>query len=151
LALPRLTLITETVAWAFSLAAATFFPVLVLGIFWKRCNATGAITGMIGGLLTTITYIIISRFGPSIVGATIPPSGKPTNLMGNIVQIVYDSSTEGAFGRLQIFGVFHTAAGIFGLIICFSLAIIVSLITKSPDMQTQRFVESLRRPTPNKR
>ncbi len=38
-ALPRLALIVQMVAWAFSLAASTFFPVLLLGIFWKRANA----------------------------------------------------------------------------------------------------------------
>src|SRR5687768_12812668 len=59
-ALPRLALIVQLVAWAFSLAAATFFPVILLGIFWRRANANGAIAGMIGGLLTTLLYMYLN-------------------------------------------------------------------------------------------
>jgi cation/acetate symporter len=64
-ALPRLALIAQIVAWAFSLAAASFFPVLVLGIFWKRANAPGAIAGMAGGLMVTVFYLISNYLNPS--------------------------------------------------------------------------------------
>ena len=63
-ALPRLALIVQLVAWAFSLAAATFFPVVLTGIFWKRANAKGAIAGMIGGLLTTAAYMALNYTNP---------------------------------------------------------------------------------------
>ncbi|PTX64279.1 cation/acetate symporter [Melghirimyces profundicolus] len=53
--------ITQIVAWAFSLAAGTFFPVLVLGVWWKRANTAGAITGMLSGLAVTLGYILISK------------------------------------------------------------------------------------------
>ncbi len=65
-ALPRLALIVQLVAWAFSLAAATFFPVVLLGIFWRRANANGAIAGMIGGLLVTVTYMFLNYTNPNI-------------------------------------------------------------------------------------
>uniref|UniRef100_A0A831X1Y8 Cation acetate symporter n=2 Tax=Thermorudis TaxID=1649508 RepID=A0A831X1Y8_9BACT len=65
-AIPRLALIVQMVAWAFSLAASTFFPVLLLGIFWKRANANGAIAGMIGGLLTCIAYMAANYVNPNI-------------------------------------------------------------------------------------
>ena len=65
-ALPRLALIVQLVAWAFSLAAATFFPVVLLGIFWRRANANGAIAGMIGGLLTTLLYMYLNYTNPNI-------------------------------------------------------------------------------------
>ncbi|BBI98474.1 cation acetate symporter [Ferrigenium kumadai] len=45
---------------AFSLAASSFFPALVLGVFWKRANKTGAILGMVGGLVTCMTYMYIT-------------------------------------------------------------------------------------------
>jgi cation/acetate symporter len=45
---------------AFSLAASAFFPALALGVFWKRANKTGAILGMVGGLLTCMVYIYIA-------------------------------------------------------------------------------------------
>lgn len=58
----RLAIIVEMVAWAFSLAAASFFPALVMGIWWKRANRAGACTGMLVGLLLTGYYMIGSRF-----------------------------------------------------------------------------------------
>jgi cation/acetate symporter len=64
LALPRLALIAQMVAWAFSLAAASFFPVLLLGIFWKRANAAGCIAGIIGGLAVTIFYMAMNYTNP---------------------------------------------------------------------------------------
>jgi len=58
----KLAIIVELVAWAFSLAAATFFPAVVLGIWDKRMNKAGAVTGMIIGLGVTLYYMIGSRF-----------------------------------------------------------------------------------------
>lgn len=61
--------ITQIVAWAFSLAAGTFFPVLLLGVWWKRANAQGAIAGMVSGLVVTMSYIILSKyFGVKLFG-----------------------------------------------------------------------------------
>ena len=58
----RLAIIVELVAWAFSLAAASFFPALVMGIWWRRTTRTGACAGMLVGLLLTAFYMIGSRF-----------------------------------------------------------------------------------------
>jgi cation/acetate symporter len=58
----RIAIIVELVAWAFSLAAASFFPALVMGIWWKRANREGAVTGMVAGLALTAFYMIGSRF-----------------------------------------------------------------------------------------
>lgn len=55
--------ITQIVAWAFSLAAGTFFPVLVMGVWWKRINKQGAIAGMLVGLTVTLSYILLSKYG----------------------------------------------------------------------------------------
>jgi cation/acetate symporter len=65
LAMPRLALIAQMVAWAFSMAAATFFPVVLLGIFWKRANGPGAIAGMIGGLAVTLFYMFNNYTNPA--------------------------------------------------------------------------------------
>ncbi len=72
LALPRLALIAQMVAWAFSMAAASFFPIILLGIFWKRANGPGAIAGMIGGLVVTIFYMVTNYFNPAfnVLGIT---------------------------------------------------------------------------------
>ena len=58
----RLAIIVELVAWAFSLAAASFFPALVMGIWWRRTTRAGACAGMLVGLLLTAFYMIGSRF-----------------------------------------------------------------------------------------
>ena len=50
--------VAQVVAFAFGIAAASFFPVILLGIFWKRCNAPGAVAGMIAGMSFTIAYMI---------------------------------------------------------------------------------------------
>ncbi len=55
--------VAQVVAWAFGLAAASFFPAIVLGIFYKRMNMQGAVSGMITGLLFTGAYIIYFKYG----------------------------------------------------------------------------------------
>jgi cation/acetate symporter len=65
-ALRQLGIIVELVAWAFSLAAATIFPALVLGIFWRRANKHGAVAGMVCGLVVTSVYIVANRLDPAL-------------------------------------------------------------------------------------
>jgi cation/acetate symporter len=72
----KLAIIVELVAWAFSLAAASFFPALVLGIWWKRANRPGALAGMLLGFLLTLYYMVGSRFfGVSWFGTATIASG----------------------------------------------------------------------------
>ena len=73
--------VAQVVAFAFGIAAASFFPIIVLGIFWKRCNAMGAIAGMIAGLSFTIGYMIwtIDIYGGNDAWFFgIPPTGIGT-------------------------------------------------------------------------
>ncbi|QCR30873.1 sodium:solute symporter family protein [Lysinibacillus sp. SGAir0095] len=55
--------ITQIVAWAFAIATGTFFPALVLGVWWKRSNSKGLISGLIVGLAVTLTYIFAAKYG----------------------------------------------------------------------------------------
>jgi cation/acetate symporter len=55
--------ITQIVAWAFALATGTFFPALVLGVWWKRSNSKGVIAGLLVGLGVTLSYIFAAKYG----------------------------------------------------------------------------------------
>ncbi len=59
--------VAQVVAFAFGLGASSFFPIIVLGIFWKRANRQGAIAGMISGIGFTMFYIIHTT--PAFIGA----------------------------------------------------------------------------------
>lgn len=110
------------VAWAFSIAAAAFFPALVLGIFWKRANKEGAVSGMIIGLAITLYYMVRVEFD------TIPWLG------------VY------GIGMESWLGIQSTSAGVWGIVAGFLTIVVVSLLTPPPSEATQRFVESVRFP-----
>lgn len=58
----QLGFVAQVVAFAFGLAAASLFPIIFLGIFWKRMNKEGAITSMLFGLITTFSYIYYFKF-----------------------------------------------------------------------------------------
>ena len=62
----QLPFVAQVVAFAFGLAAASLFPVIFLGIFWKRMNKEGAIAAMLTGLITTFVYIYYFKFGGGI-------------------------------------------------------------------------------------
>ncbi len=100
----KLAIIVELVAWAFSLAAATFFPAVVMGIWDKRMNKAGAITGMVVGLAVTLYYMIGSRFfGVDWFGIKTIASGifgLPANI---IVALVVSRLTKAPERELQEF------------------------------------------------
>ncbi|NTV63886.1 MAG: cation acetate symporter, partial [Oscillochloris sp.] len=85
-AIQRLAIIVQMVAWAFSLAAASFFPVLVLGIFWKGATSRGAAIGMLSGLAVTASYMVLSYTFPewSLLGINHSAAGifgAPVNFL----------------------------------------------------------------------
>ena len=105
------------VGLAFSIAAATFFPALVLGIFWKRANKWGAVTGMLSGLVITLYY----------VGQTHP---------------FFDGSMANAW-----FAIDPISAGVFGVPLGFVVIIAVSLLTPPPSLEVQALVDFVRYPS----
>ena len=110
------------VAWAFSLAGAAFFPALVLGIFWKRANKAGAVSGMVIGLLITAYYMVRVQFD------AIPWLGIH------------------GIGMEPWLGIQSTSSGIWGVGAGFLTIIVVSLFTSPPNDDAQRFVEGVRSP-----
>ena len=90
--------VAQVVAWAFGLAAASFFPAIVLGIFYKRMNMEGAISGMVTGLVFTGIYIWFFKYGggdPADYWFGISPEGIGTlgMLLNLMVALVVSSLT----------------------------------------------------------
>ena len=110
--------VAQVVAFAFGLAAATFFPALFLGIFYKRLNKEGAIAGMITGLIFTASYIIYFKFiNPDI------------------------NNTESWF-----MGVSPEGVGALGMILNFAVALTISSFTKEPPEEVLDLVDEIRKP-----
>jgi len=96
--------VSEVVAFAFGLAAASFFPVIVLGIFDKRTNSEGAIAGMLSGLIFTIVYIIGVKFGgmqPWFFGVSPEGIGTLGMLINLLVTLVVSRLTPPPPAEIQ--------------------------------------------------
>jgi cation/acetate symporter len=114
----------QVVALAFGLAAATIFPVLMMGIFSKRVNKEGAIVGMLVGLISTSVYIFL-YLGWFFVPGTATFANTPDN---------------------WLFGISPLSFGTVGAILNFGSAYLVSAVTKAPPREIQELVESIRVP-----
>ncbi|MFN6070671.1 MAG: sodium:solute symporter family protein [Bacteroidota bacterium] len=110
--------VAEVVAFAFGLAAASFFPIIIMGIFSKRMNKEGAIAGMIIGLIFTLGYLIYFKFmNPEL---------------NNKDHWWFGISPEGI--------------GTLGMILNFVVSIIISKFTPPPPKHIQDLVEEIRIP-----
>jgi len=100
----KITIIVELVAWAFSLAAAAFFPALVMGIWSKKTTKQGAVTGMVLGLAVTLYYMIGNRwFGVSWFGIKHISSGIFGLPVGFITMWLVSKFTPAPSHELQEF------------------------------------------------
>ncbi|MGD6959213.1 sodium:solute symporter family protein [Rossellomorea aquimaris] len=93
--------ITQIVAWAFALASGTFFPALLLGVWWKRSNAQGVIAGMLVGLGVTLTYIFLARSGITLFGIIDTGAGVFGAAAATIANIVVSLMTKAPSQKIQ--------------------------------------------------
>jgi cation/acetate symporter len=124
----KITDILQFVSAAFSLAAAAFFPALVLGIFWRRANGPGAAAGMITGLLVCGFYMV---------------NNQP--LLRAWLGIVKPLS------QTQWFGIDAIAAGVFGVPMGIAAMVLVSLLTAPPGPEQQQLIDKMRFPQADER
>ena len=111
--------VAQVVAFAFGLAAASLFPALILGIFSKRANKEGAISGMLVGLVFTFTYIAYFKFfAPHLNNA-----------------------------EYWLWGISPEGIGSIGMILNFAFAIIISRLTSQPPETVQKLVDNIRVPS----
>ena len=109
------------VSAAFSFAAASFFPALSLGIFWKRANGIAATLGMVSGLGVTFYYMLTNQ--------------------------PWLRATFGITSPIQLWwGIDPISAGLFGVPVGFAVIILVSLVTPPPRQKAQDLVEYIRYP-----
>ena len=110
--------VAQVVAFAFGLAASSFFPVILMGIFSKRMNKEGAIAGMITGLTFTASYIIYFKFiNPSI------------------------NSAENWW-----FGISPEGIGTLGMVFNFFISFLISRFTAPPPQEIKDMVDDIRIP-----
>ncbi|GIN63024.1 cation acetate symporter [Robertmurraya siralis] len=94
--------ITQIVAWAFAIASGTFFPALVLGVWWKRSNTKGVIAGLLIGLAVTLSYIFAAKYGGfTILGIIDTGAGVFGAAAGFLANIIVSLSTEAPAQKLQ--------------------------------------------------
>ncbi len=110
--------VAQVVAFAFGLAAASFFPAILLGIFTRRMNKYGAISGMISGIVFTAAYIIYFKF------------------------ISPELNTEAHW----LFGISPEGIGTLGMTINFAVALVVSHFTPAPPATIRNLVDEIRKP-----
>lgn len=117
--------VAQVVAFAFGLAAASLFPAILLGIFYKRMNKEGAIAGMLTGLLFTYGYIEFFK------GLFLKWAGAPwgDNVAAN-----------------WLFGISPEGIGVVGMLLNFAVALLVSRLTPPPPEHIQHLVEHIRVP-----
>ncbi|MCH8263867.1 MAG: cation acetate symporter [Proteobacteria bacterium] len=110
--------VAQVVAFAFGLAAASFFPAIVMGIFYKRMNREGAIAGMLAGFGFTAMYIIYFRF-------INPAVDNPENWW---------------------FGISPEGIGALGTMVNLAVAYTVAKFTPAPPLEVQKIIEDIRLP-----
>jgi cation/acetate symporter len=117
--------VAAVVALAFGLAAASFFPAIILGIFYKKMNKEGAVAGMVVGMALMIFYMLKFKFGVFDGGKEVVDSLKPD----------------------WWFGISPEGFGTIAMIVNFIVALVVNRFTPEPPQDVQEIVENIRIPS----
>ncbi|MDQ5897475.1 MAG: cation/acetate symporter [Pseudomonadota bacterium] len=115
--------ILQFVSAAFSLAAAAFFPALVLGIFWQRANRVGAVLGMLTGLGVCVVYMVTNH--------------EVLRRMFGITRALEDC---------RWWGIDPVASGVFGVVAGAAVLVLASLLTPRPGPEQQAVIAKMRDP-----
>lgn len=117
--------VAAVVALAFGLAAASFFPAIFMGIFYKRMNKQGAISGMVVGICLMLFYMLKFKFG------------------------IFDGGKEAVAGLKSDwwFGISPEGFGTVAMAVNFLVSIVVSRFTPAPPETVQEMVEEIRLPS----
>jgi len=117
--------VAAVVALAFGLAAASFFPAIILGIFYKKMNSKGAISGMVVGISLMLFYMLKFKFG------------------------IFDGGKAAVAGLKESwwFGISPEGFGTIAMIVNFAVSLTVNKFTEEPPEEVQEIVENIRIPS----
>ncbi|CAM3341671.1 sodium:solute symporter family protein [Zobellia roscoffensis] len=117
--------VAAVVALAFGLAAASFFPAIILGIFYKKMNKEGAIAGMVIGISLMLFYMLKFKFG------------------------IFDGGKEAVVGLEKDwwFGISPEGFGSVAMFVNFIVSIVIMKFTPEPPNEVQEIVENIRIPS----
>ena len=151
--------ILAMVSWAFSLAAAGLFPVLVMGIWWKRANTAGAIAGMIAGFGLTLTYLVVTRYYPQFGVEYLGMISNVNAVTGvPLVDLAKAAADPAVWGvspvpashimasKVGWLSVNNISSGLFGVPVGFVVIWVVSLLTPAPSQRMYDLLDNIRRP-----
>lgn len=111
--------VAATVALAFGLAAASFFPAIIMGIFFKRMNKEGAVAGMVVGMLAMVFYMLKFKFD------------------------MFGGGTKDDYW----FGISPEGFGTIAMFLNFVVSMLISVFTANPPDEIQQMVEDIRIPS----
>ena len=116
--------VAAVVALAFGLAAASFFPAILLGIFYKQMTRNGAVAGMVAGITLMLYYILKFKFG------------------------IFDGGKEQVAGLQDgwWFGISPEGFGSVAMVVNFAVALFVNIFSPKPPEEVQQMVENIRLP-----
>jgi len=150
--------ILAMVGWAFSLAMAGNFPALVMGIWWKRTTATGAICGIIAGFGLCLFYLVTTRYFPGMgvkyFGMTSllnPVTGAPLVDLAKAMALPnamesWPTLAHPMANKVGWFNLNNINCGLLGAPLGFLVIIVVSLLGKEPSKEMQAYVDEIRKP-----
>jgi cation/acetate symporter len=151
--------ILAMVGWAFSLAMAGNFPALVMGIWWKRCTTTAAVSGIIAGFGLCLFYLVTTRYFPQagvkyfgMTALTNPLSGAPlvdvAKAMADpkVLADVPASAANIMQSKVGWFGLNNINCGLLGMPLGFLVMYVVSIMGKEPSREMQALIDEIRKP-----
>src|SRR5215211_6493515 len=150
--------ILAMVGWAFSLAMAGNFPALVMGVWWKRTTATGAVCGIIAGFGLCLFYLVTTRYFPGagvkyfgMTSLTNPLTGAPLVDIAKAMALPnamesFPTLAHPMANKVGWFDLNNIACGLLGTPLGFAVIYIVSKLGKEPSAEMQAYVDDIRKP-----
>ncbi len=150
--------ILAMVGWAFSLAMAGNFPALIMGVWWKRTTAAGAIAGMLAGFGLCLFYLVCSRYFPGygvkyffMTSLTNPLTGAPIVDIAKAMALpnameTWPTLAHPMANKVGWFGLNNINCGLLGMPLGFLVIYVVSLMGKEPSKEMQAYVDEIRKP-----